>query len=202
MTQAEYIQQNAKGYEGDEFIGQEIAKLVEQFGVNQIIETGTYRGATTKRLAEYAPVHTVEIDEQNFRFASHDFKNRKGKRLKKITAEHGNSVKALTNLLPTVKDKSILCFLDAHWLDYCPLKDELKVISENGIKPVIVIHDWKVPGRPDLGYDSYKGQDYTFEWIEEDLKAIYGEGGFSYHYNREAEGAKRGVIYIYPKKPE
>lgn len=199
MNQTEYLQQNAKGYEGDEFIGKEVAKLVEQFGVNQIIETGTFRGATTKRLAEFAPVFTVEIDPQNYRFATQEFMNIK-KHGNNITFANGNSVDYLKKWLPSFSDKSLLCFLDAHWNDYCPLKDELKVIAHNQLKPVIVIHDWKVPGRPDLGYDSYQGQDYTYEWIEPELIAIYGKDGYNYHFNEVAAGASRGVIYIYPKK--
>jgi predicted O-methyltransferase YrrM len=195
MNKEEYLEQNAKGYEGDEYIGQEIAKFVNQFGVNLIVETGTYRGATTKRLAEFTPVWTVEIMKENYDYSFELFKAEKSKN---ITPIFGNSVQFLRKWLPEFTDKSILFFLDAHWQDYVPLIDELKVIAENDITPVIVIHDFKVPGRPDLGFDSYKGQDYTFEWIKPQLDDIYGVDGYLYAYNDEADGAKRGVIYIYP----
>jgi hypothetical protein len=89
-----------------------------------------------------------------------------------------------------------LFYLDAHSHIETPLLDELKAIAEAEIKPIIVIHDWKIPDRPDLGYDSYNGQDYTFEWIKPSIEAIYGDE-YAYYYNNQAEGAKRGVIYIH-----
>lgn len=198
MRTQDYLDQNAKGYEGDSFIGLEIAKLVQKFAVKVIIETGTYLGNTTKKLVKFAPVYTVEINEANFNSAK---ENLGALVPEMVVMKHGNSVDALIEWMPRWSDlkEQVLLFLDAHWNDYCPLLDELKVIAENGLKPVIVIHDWKVPGRPDLGFDSYKGQDYTFEWIQESIEKIYGVDGYAYHYNDEAEGAKRGVIYIYPK---
>ena len=198
MRTQDYLDQNAKGYEGDSFIGHEIKSLVQRFGVSIIFETGTFLGATTKKLAELAPVYTVEIVPENFEKACANVGDSNKNYVK---LKLGNSVDLLKEWLPNfrLKQDSCLFFLDAHWNDYCPLLDELKVIAENGLKPVIVIHDWKVPGRPDLGFDSYKGQDYTFEWIQESMEKIYGVDGYSYHYNDQAEGAKRGVIYLYPK---
>lgn len=187
-----YLDRNALGYEGDEFVHHEIKKLVDKFKVDFIIETGTFLGATTKRLSEFCKVETFEVVAENY---NKSVVNCKG--FDSIKLNLKDSVNGLKDLIPLKKDKSILFFLDAHWWDACPLLDELKVIAENGIKPVIVIHDWKVPNRPDLGFDSYKGQDFTFEWIEQSIKKIYGKD-FSYHYNNEASGAKRGLIYIYP----
>lgn len=187
-----YLDRNALGYEGDEFVHEEIKKLVDKFKVDLIVETGTFLGNTTKRLREFGTVFTCEIDETNYKKAYENLKY-----LDNLNLAFDDSVKFLEKLLPNSNDLSILFFLDAHWWDACPLLDELKVIADNGIKPVIVIHDWKVPNRPDLGFDSYKGQDFTFEWIEQSLKNIYGNN-FKYHYNDQASGAKRGLIYIYP----
>lgn len=197
MTDRQYIEQNKKGYEGDSFIGLEIGKLVTKFQVEEIIETGTFIGSTTKRLLEFAPVRSVEIVYRNYQQAVNNLENEQQDRL--ILA-FGNSVTLLKEWLPKIKDKSLLFFLDAHWHDYCPLLDEMKTIAENGIKPVIVIHDFKVPERPDLGFDSYKGQDFTFSYIKDAIELIYGHQGYAFHYNEQAEGAKRGVIYIYPVK--
>lgn len=188
-----YLERNALGYEGDEFVHGEIKKLVEKFNVNLIIETGTFLGSTTKRLAEFCPVITFEVMEENYNKAVENCRP-----LTNIYLHLKDSIEGLKEIFyNNPPQTSTLFFLDAHWWDACPLLDELKVIAENGIKPVIIIHDWKVPGRPDLGFDSYKGQDFTFEWIEQSLKNIYGDN-FSYHYNNEAAGAKRGLIYIYP----
>lgn len=190
MKREEYLQQNARGFEGDELLGKEIARLCKIHNVNHIIETGTFRGATSKRLSELAPVYTVELIPENYEIAKENCKGYP------VILKLGNSVDALREWLPNLKRESLFLFLDAHWEKYNPLLDELHVIAVNGIKPVIAIHDFKVPGKP-FGFDSYAGQDYDFEWIKDGLHEIYGEK-FGYHYNQEAEGAMRGVIFIYP----
>jgi len=140
MRQQEYIEQNAKGFEGDNFIAKEIAELVKSFGINHIIETGTYLGATSRRLAEFAPVDTVEINDQNYIQA-------KKRPAENVTYWLGDSPQWLDTHLPKFKCKRLLFFLDAHWGDHCPLLDEIAVIGKHGIEPVIVIHDFKVPGK-------------------------------------------------------
>ena len=195
MTQKQYEAQNAKGYEGDNFIHLEIEKLIKDHGIEAIIETGTYRGATTKRLAEFElPVFTCEIMEESYNKSVENLKDE----IYVWKTFKGDSIEFLKSQLAdiiSVSGGNILFFLDAHWQEHCPLLEELQLIAEYKLKPVIVIHDFKVPNK-DFGYDSYKGQDFTFEWIEPSLKQIYGDK-LAYHYNQDAEGAKRGVIYIY-----
>jgi len=194
--QQAYLDQNAKGYEGDSFIHDELKALCSKFKVHTIIETGTFLGATTKRLAELAEtVFTIENQKESYDSAQ---KNNEG--IENITYWLGNSAELLPKLLDHHQlNDGLLFFLDAHWYDYCPLLDELKAIYDRKITPVIFIHDFKVPDRPDLGFDSYKGQDFEFGYIKKAIEAIYGADGYDFHYNTDADGAKRGVIYIYPK---
>jgi hypothetical protein len=192
----DYIERNAQGYEGDYFIGVEIKKLVERFKIEKIIETGTYLGATTKKLAEFCPTYSVEINNEFYKRALENIKDAKGHEIFLI---EGNSINVLPILFKISKTDNLLFFLDAHWYNFCPLLDELRLIAENKLKPVIVIHDWKVPNRPDLGFDSHDGIDFEWKLIEKSIEAIYGISNYSYHYNSQATGAKRGVIYIYPK---
>lgn len=200
MTTQEYEQRNALGFEGDNFIAEEIKSLVGKFKINSIIETGTYLGFTTIRLAEYAPVNTFEVNQDYYLKALQTIDNNNKKN---INAWYSDSAQGVDSLLKK-QDKSHkpLFFLDAHWGDVCPLKAELLAIAKNKVKPVIVIHDWKVPNEPTLGFDSYKGQAFTYEWIKPELDSIFGLDGYDYHYNSDkmSSGAKRGVIYVYPKK--
>ena len=78
------------------------------------------------------------------------------------------------------------------------LLDELEILSTLNIEPIIAIHDFKT-NNPELGYDSYNGNDFCFEWIKEKVEKIY-TNGFDYYYNTLAVGAKRGLIYITPKQ--
>jgi hypothetical protein len=203
MTEQEYIAQNALGYEGDTFIHEELKSLCKNFEVQAIVETGTYRGATTKRLSELVHlVNTVEVKQENYDIAVQELKD-----FHNVGIDFGNSVDILKKNLPsmigalsTPPSGNILFFLDAHWESYNPLLDELAVIADFKLKPVIFIHDFKVPDHPEFGYDSYNGQDYDFNWIKSSIEKIYGTDGYDYHYNSQASGAKRGVIYIYPKQ--
>lgn len=197
MTAKDYLEQNKKGFENDKFLKTKIEELVKEFKINTIVETGTYLGWTTVQFADMVEeVYTVEISaEYFFKSGEHLSKYPKIKRALSPSPDH------LRSILPSLKDKTLLFFLDAHWGSNCPLLEELKAIANNGLKSVIAIHDWKVPGHPELGFDSYNGQDYELSWIKTSLDEIYGgENGYTVSYNSEAEGAKRGVIFITPKE--
>lgn len=199
MKPQEYIDRNLKGFEGDSFVKRNFELFRDKFNIDTVIETGTYLGGTTKVLSEmFRWVLTFELNREYFKQSGEYLKG-----VKNVSTLNLDSGLYLTELLSQMKPQlqegeTLLFFLDAHWEKSCPLLAELKAIADNGIKPVIIIHDWKVPNRPDLGFDSYNGQDFTFDWIEKSIDAIYGIGKYGYHYNDQAEGAMRGVIYIYP----
>ena len=187
-----YIAQNKLGFEGDVFAKEKMKHIIESNGIKTIVETGTYLGSTTKWFSQWADkVHTFEVKQDHFNKAKEALKG-----CNNITMHLGNSAYELSKVIGDLSDKTFF-FLDAHWEDYNPLLDELKVIADSGLKPIIAIHDFKVPDHPELGFDSYKGQDYDLEWIKPSLKLIYGED-YLIKYNTEATGAKRGIIYIYP----
>ncbi len=195
MTVAQYKAQNELGFEGDRFLKEEFQKIIDRHKIGVLIETGSYLGSTTRQFASMAPiVVTIEINPEYYACAA--------EKCQGMETRHylGNSADVLPEILAGINTNvKLLVFADAHWAAYNPLLDELKAIKESGFKPVIVIHDFKVPDHPELGFDSYAGQDYEWSWIEESVNNIYGKDGYTYYYNSEAEGAKRGVIFIEPK---
>lgn len=63
----EELSRNLTGFEGDSYIEEEIKKLVHKFEINTIIETGTFLGGTTQKLAQLAnQVYTIEVDSEIF----------------------------------------------------------------------------------------------------------------------------------------
>ena len=172
-----------KCFEGDSFIPQEILKLKERFGIKSVLETGSQYGFTLKWFTEnFESAKGCEVLTDFFNYC----------------LEQGLDVTGM-GAVNTIKEQPLkdLYYLDAHGFGMpCPLKDELKEIAKKGHQPVIIIHDFLVPGK-DFGYDEYEYK-LCFEEIEPHLKEIYPDG-FDYHYNTEANGAKRGIIYIYPK---
>ena len=180
----------------DTYAQAEFKKLQKEFNLNVAIETGTCLGYTTEFLSKfYKEVRTVEISEKFLQIAQVNRLNA----CKNVKCHLGSSSALMSKLLEGCGDDTFV-FLDAHWGEHCPLKEELQAIADTGIEPVITIHDFVVPNHPELGFDEIGGQPFTYEWLKEDFDAIYGEDNYNYYYNSEAVGAKRGIIYVTPKK--
>lgn len=201
MTNKEYIERNLKGFEGDTIMKNRVAEIIKENKIHTVYETGTYLGGTTKLFSEMVDkVHTIELMDENFNKSKEYLKDNPN-----VTIHKGSSETVLGELLSKVDKKStlknkIFMFLDAHFYDYNPLLDELAVIAKNKLKPIIAIHDFKVPGHPELGFDTYGKIVYEWDWIKSSIEKIYGVDGYITEYNSEATGAKRGIIYIYPNK--
>lgn len=192
-----------KPFAGDIHLEGEFIKLRDQFGIHTAIETGTCYGSTTLWLAHhFARVFTIEVQEEFAKIAWDRFNAANLKNTPYVW--HGSSSEQLPKMMRRdlhpefFEHEPHLFFLDAHFEQYCPLLDELKAIAEAGIKPVIVIHDFQVPGRPDLGYDIWNGQPLRFSYIRPSLDAIYGPNKYGHYFNHQATGAKRGCIFITP----
>jgi len=189
-----------KPFNGDTTITREFLALKEKFDIKVAIETGTCLGYTTLWLAEnFEMVKSVESHPEYFAIAKNRLKD-----MTNVELVQGKSELNLPSML--VDGMRSIFFLDAHWGEACPLEEELDIIAwytetEHPIlEPIIAIHDFQVPDNPDLGYDSYKDQPFTFEWLKRKFDGIYGEGNYTHYYNSELEGAQRGIIYVIPKK--
>jgi len=181
---------NADTFVADCFLGLKIA-----FEIDTIVETGTCLGYSTEWMAKnYKNVITLEVVDKYFTIA----KTNRLLKHKNVKMVLGSSATMLYDLIKGLTDKTMF-FLDAHWQNSCPLKEELAQIAKAKLRPVIAIHDFKVPNRDDLGFDSYNGQEFTYEWLKPDFDKVYGVGKYTHFYNKETAGAKRGVIYVVPK---
>lgn len=207
-------------FEGDRYIKEEFEKLVKKFEIKTIVETGTFRGDTTKELSKMVDfVYSIESNKEYYDIASKNLKE-----CNNVNLLFGNSPVILNKILPKIR-KPILFYLDAHWYRYWPILDELQAISnfKDCKNSVIVIHDFYVPNS-NFGYDSYypntnfficwfkviinklsrlilgkdffKKQGLDYEYIKEKLFIYNPE--YKHYYNKKAEGKMRGVIYITP----
>lgn len=118
-----------------------------------VIETGTFRGTTTRflRALSDAPVATVEADPRYFHYA------RLRLLFSGVRVIHGDSATVLRSLSQDlVWGKSPAFFyLDAHWMDALPLSGELRTIASAWSDFVVLIDDFAVPGDQGYGYDDY-----------------------------------------------
>lgn len=180
----------------DSYMGSKFLEIKEKFNLDTVIETGTYHGVTTRWFANnFKNVYTVECNESYFEEAKKNI----GSCLN-VKSYLQDSPLFLSQILNKIDSEKTIVFLDAHWYTN-PVLNELDAIKESGKKPILAIHDFKVPNRPEFGYDVYPDQGivYEWEWIENHIKSIYGDD-FYVEYNQEAEGAMRGCIFIFPKK--
>jgi len=194
-------------FNNDTFVCEEFLKLKEKFNIKTAIETGSCLYSTTKWLGNnFGSVLTAEVNEEFAKWGKYKIEE-----MPNVCAFISDSVEFLKSIsnadenylgLTDFSLNNAIFFLDAHWGDFCPLLNELQEISNKVfVNPIIVIHDFKVPNEPTLGYDSIHGQPFEFEWIKPSLEAIYGVDGYEYYYNSDATSTeiKRGLIYITPK---
>jgi glycosyltransferase involved in cell wall biosynthesis len=183
----------------DVFMEKYFLEFRDTYDIHEVIETGTYHGMTTEWFARYfSKVQTIEINDENFTIA----KNRLS-RYSNVTLHKGSSADILGEILRggvfLDNGKHLLIFLDAHWHTN-PVLQELHAIKLSGLTPVLAIHDFKNPLRPEYGYDSYSDQGvvYEWDWIKNNIEEIYKTCEYKVSYNLEAEGARRGCLFITP----
>jgi hypothetical protein len=134
------------------------------------IETGTYRGDTTRFLADFASrVYSIEPEPTLFANAARRFKD-----FANVEIINGLSENVFPDLLPTLRGD--VCFwLDGHFSagvthkgpQDTPILDELKSIGENlsNIGRAVVLVDDVRCLNPDLPeYSTYPSLDVVVDW--------------------------------------
>lgn len=153
------------------------ARLKQKYKIDAVVETGTFNGGTTALFALlFDDVHTIELVYATFQYAQSRLQQ-----FPNVQCHLGSSEKVLKDLLPALKNKFILFYLDAHWESFWPLLDELEEISKtHKDNCIIVIDDFKVPGRSDIPYDYYGSHECSVEYIKSKLDKIYTS--YTSHY--------------------
>ena len=104
-----------------------INTLFNEIKFEQIIETGSYLCATSRYLAklsdENANVISIELDKLYYAFNKKNSLKHKNLRFINNSSEHVLNKHDKYNIS---LDLSTFFYLDAHWYNYLPLRDELK----------------------------------------------------------------------------
>jgi predicted O-methyltransferase YrrM len=171
-----------------------VEQLLMQCGISRIVETGTFTANTTVWFASFGlPVMTVEINPRYYGFARARLRSHHN-----VSVVEGNSIDFLKSLIAAPIDRTAptLFYLDAHWLDYLPLRDEIELIIANFSDAVVVIDDFEVPDDPGYGFDNYGTDkrlslDYLLQASTPPL-AIY----FPRARSEQESGARRGSVTL------
>ena len=161
------------GFHGDRYlldIVDALAKNVEVF-----IETGANVGSTLAYFAQKYPYITClscEPDEEAFRLAQQNIS-----KLPNIVLYNQTSQEFLVTIEekhPNIFQKKVLFWLDAHGYGFkWPLQEELAFITKKFQRALILIDDFKVPGREMFGYDEYEGQICSYNYVKDSLHPRY-----------------------------
>jgi len=127
--------------------------LIERADPQAVIETGTYRATTTKFLAEHfqRSIFTCEIVPRHF-FQS----QKKLAAYPHVSLVEADSRRFLEDVLAQKGDVSpLLFYLDAHWQEDLPLREELEIILRYRRSSIIMIDDFRVPFDEGYKFDDY-----------------------------------------------
>lgn len=159
-----------------------IKKFQTDFKLRNFVETGTFEGETAFAMSLlFDRVYTCDTKDWPRVLDFYCSAN--------LTYETMSSPDFLRRHLPAIREQSLF-YLDAHWGEYWPLKDELAIIFSHCQNPVIIIDDFDAGNG--LSYDEYQGRkldlDYVAPSVPADCKFFVNPWS-----NRN-----RGMIFIFP----
>ncbi len=169
-------------------------ELKRRCSFDAIVETGTYLGESTIYFgAAGCPVYSSEVNPRYMGYARMRLRSRPN-----VHISLGDSRKFLRRLIedPNVPKDKVFFYLDAHWQDDLPLREEVDLIFRNWKRAVVMVDDFRVPD--DLGYkfDDYgEGKSLSLEYL--DLIAHLGFTSFFPALpSSEEPGYKRGWVVL------
>jgi hypothetical protein len=170
-------------------------ELLSTVGFQMIVETGTYRGTTTEFMAAESgvPLCTVEADSRYYYYARRRLRGRRG-----VHLALGDSRAALTRWAKdsTLAKRDVMFYLDAHWGDDLPLRQEVEIIIAFWTNICIIIDDFQVPGDDGYEYDDFgPGMRLSMEYLAP-LERFGLATFFPARPSASETGSKRGCIVL------
>jgi len=144
-----------------------VKHIIETLKPDRFVETGTHMGWTDMWMAQHypsLPIFTVEIDNQYYSIAVHNCKP-----YPNIKVYHMSSPHFLRLIYDELKKGLTFFYLDAHWWQYVPLRDECKIIVTLD-KYVILVDDFAC-NNPRFGGDTFGG-DASHPGIENNIEYL------------------------------
>ena len=182
-------------FNGQHFRRRIFLELLAECNFSQILETGSFRGVTTEfmQISSQLPVTSVEY---NRRF--HAFAKAKIGRNPNIKLHQGDSRPFLDTHLQDSRNRTSCTFiyLDAHWQDDLPLREELEIIHLSQVPAVVMIDDFEVADDEAYAFDDYgEGKALNTTYLQ--TTALSHRPWFYPSLpGCDETGAKRGAIVI------
>lgn len=163
---------------------------------SKIVETGTFRGATTAFFLESsaADILTVESSEKNFGFCQARFLG-----CRRISLHHSDSRSLLRKFFSSLDanwGQPVFFYLDAHWEQDLPLLEECQIILESKVPSIVMVDDFQVSDDPGYGFDDYgPGKALTLDYLRP-IRGLGVEAFFPLAASSEETGKVRGSVIL------
>jgi len=170
--------------------------LLKAIDIEVIIETGTFKGATTEYLYHKTdvPIFTVEKDERLYGFSKVRFLF-----FREVNIENDDSRSFLKKVLEKnmFYNKIIFFYLDAHWDEDLPLFEEIEIIFDRCKRAIVMIDDFRVLGDDLYGYDNYgEGKEISTEYIAPLIERFRLSQFFPAFNAQKETGMRRGCVIL------
>lgn len=190
-----YIDSDDVGFNGQKIRKGIFNELCNIFAFESIIETGTYTGNTTGYMANKTalPLYSCELNRIYYALAK-----RRLSGINNINCYSMDSRYFLNSLAEKPeRNKRVFVYLDAHWHDDLPLRQEIEIICRTWKEFVIMIDDFQVPMDTGYKYDIYKDKqsltlnNYQSFFLQSELALFFPALPSS-----EETGARRGCVIL------
>ena len=141
---------NGGGFNGQCFRQLIFIDLLRTCRFEAIVETGTFRGATTAFMARNAPKISIFSSELNRRYMTAAKRRLRG--FQDVHLFREDSRRLLRRVDTRLRT---FFYLDAHWYNDLPLREETEYIFSSFRQFVVMIDDFEVPGDPGYTHDDY-----------------------------------------------
>ena len=175
------------GQEGRQRLVRELASVVD---FDEVLETGTFRGNSTVFFSHTTglPIHTVEANPRYFHYST-----RRLAPYPNVTVELGDSRPFLRRMAARAATSTPLIYLDAHWEEDLPLREEVEIITSSWERAVVIIDDFEVPGDAGYTFDDYgPGRRLCLDYLAGTPWPIF----FPTLASAEETGGRRGCAVI------
>lgn len=195
-----YLKPSLKGSWGGPFNGQAYRRriyedIVRDLPIQAIVEAGTFRGTTTELLAASGlPVYAIEASPRYHAYTQRRLREMKGT----VHLHLGDSREVLRALAetPSVPSSDVLFYLDAHWEEDLPLREEVDVVFSNWERSVVLIDDFEVPGTA-YNFDDYgPGKALVLDYLRPSMERLGLSVYFPAAGPEHETGAKRGCVVL------
>ncbi|MFA5859198.1 MAG: hypothetical protein WC955_09040 [Elusimicrobiota bacterium] len=141
-------------------------------------------------------LYSIDIDEQRQTGLQKLFVSNSN--IKLINASSAKYIEEMISTGLITDNDNCFFFLDAHWGEYWPLRDEIRVILQLK-RSIIVIDDFVVPFHPEAGFDIYGNNVCNWYYI----KNLFNKTRINLYYPRKLSKGNRGagIVFVgYQKK--